>query len=197
MADESFLVPDSYESSSQYHFSQTQTQTQTQTQPLSQPAGDYFPSNLWGLLVSTSATPTDAELARREKENQPNAADEEYVERPGRVEMAWGTTECKIGRHPKADVVLNGKKISSWHARIFLDPDGDDSVRLEDTSTNGTFVRGQKVRSSPLSPFLALYRWRFGRASELGGGRPRTGSLRLAAASERPDPPRAVTEAHL
>ncbi|KAL8278358.1 hypothetical protein RQP46_009250 [Phenoliferia psychrophenolica] len=150
--EDSFAVPDSYDQSQP----QTQQATQQSTQPLSQPT-QYFPKHLWGVLVSTSVTPTADELAKLEKENDPAQAgaagvgaatgdDEAYVPRPARVEMARGTFECKIGRHPHADVVLKGKKISNWHARIFVDPTGnEEGVRLEDTSTNGTFVRGNKV----------------------------------------------------
>ena len=117
LEDESFAVPDSYEDEPSQP--QTQLNTQPQTQPTSQPVS-HFPANLWGLLVSTSASPTAAELARREQENG-GPSDEPYVERPARVEMAHGQPDCRVGRHPTADVVLNGKKISSWHARIFID----------------------------------------------------------------------------
>ncbi|KAK4699362.1 ser/thr/tyr protein kinase RAD53, partial [Phenoliferia sp. Uapishka_3] len=132
-------------------YSQQQTQTQQQTQPQTQPLNSQpspsWPSNLWGLLVSTSASPTLAELSRRDKENTPaTTTDEEYIERPARVEMVVGKWEIRVGRNPKSDLCLNGKKISSNQARIWIDESGEEEgVRLEDTSTNGTFVRGRKV----------------------------------------------------
>lgn len=134
------IIPESYDLSQPIpDFSQTQqTQTQPQTQPASQPS-PVFPSNLWGVLVSCSPSPTEAELR-----GVPGAG-EAYVERPARVELERGTNEYFVGRHPHCAVRLSSIKVSSWHARIFVDEDGDGSVKLQDTSTNGTFVRGKKV----------------------------------------------------
>lgn len=136
---DSALIPESYDLSQALpNFSQTQqTQTQPQTQPASQPS-PIFPSNLWGVLVSCSPTPTEAELA-----GVPGAG-EGWVERPARVELERGTDEYFVGRHPKCAIRLNSIKVSSWHSRIFVD-EADGSIKLQDTSTNGTFVRGKKV----------------------------------------------------
>lgn len=55
-----------------------------------------------------------------------------------------------VGRNPRSSLVLAGKKISSNHARITFESLGDGTtegvVKLQDTSSNGTYVRGQKVR---------------------------------------------------
>ncbi|KAI5480399.1 ser/thr/tyr protein kinase RAD53 [Pseudohyphozyma bogoriensis] len=134
LSEEESLVPDSYE------YSQfTQTQTQTQTQSSATPA---FPSHLWGVLVSVSRPPTQDDL-QKENDSNPNA--EPWVDRPARLEMAYHDgNSITVGRHPSSDLHLNGKKISTKHARIFV-VDGEDGVRLEDLSTNGTTVRAQKV----------------------------------------------------
>lgn len=138
------LLPDSYDYS-------TQPQTQTQTQAASQlPTAAHFPRDLWGLLLSCSPSATQMDLALAGQtvgvtDNEP------FVERASRVEFMLGQNEYTVGRFPKSDLVLNGKKISSHHARIFLDV--DEEVKLMDLSTNGTFVRGQKVSQNIIAIF--------------------------------------------
>lgn len=58
----------------------------------------------------------------------------------------------KIGRSAQhADFVLNGRGLSRAHAQVTVTPDGE--VEIEDLgSTNGLFVNGERVQSSPLSP---------------------------------------------
>lgn len=122
---------------------------------------DTWPKHLWGALVSVNASPSEVDISREKeasiavfKSGGPNAVPyEAYVPRPAKIELNWNQKEFKIGRHPKADLRLNGKKISSSHARIWVEnEDGfgvggtGAEVRLEDTSTNGTVVRNQKVR---------------------------------------------------
>ena len=127
---DSMLVPDS-------QFSETQTQMQaTQTQA-TQPQSQQFPHGVWGILVSCAPQST-LEAAN-------------FVERPARVELVVGKDAYSIGRDPRCDIVLAGKKISAKQARIYIvegEEDGGTAgteVRLEDTGTNGTYVRGKKV----------------------------------------------------
>jgi pSer/pThr/pTyr-binding forkhead associated (FHA) protein len=98
------------------------------------------------VLVSCSLPPTGDELDRLQKEN--TADGEAYVERPQRIELKWGVSNnvCTVGRHPRSTILLNGKKISSNHARIWVDLAEGNVVKLEDLSTNGTYVKNQKVR---------------------------------------------------
>ncbi|GAA5994353.1 serine/threonine-protein kinase [Rhodotorula paludigena] len=124
--------------------SQQFTQTQPQTQQPSQPFGDAstsasrFPAHLWGVLVSVargSEHTLAAAAAEPPARGQP---------RPDRLELARSKAQYTVGRHPKCDIVLQGPKISSYHAKIRFDAETG-VVRLEDTSTNGTFVRNRKV----------------------------------------------------
>lgn len=116
------LVPDS-------QFSQNQTQTQ-QTQPQTQQHSQPFPRGVWGVLVSCAP-------------QIPAGSAQDYVERPARVELIVGKDSYTIGRDPRSDIILAGKKISAKQARIYVLEDG--GLRLEDTSTNGTYVRGSRV----------------------------------------------------
>lgn len=135
------LVPDS-------QFSQNQTQTQA-TQPqtqATQPHSQQFPRGVWGVLVSCVPQST-TEISPA------------FVERPARVELVVGKDSYSIGRDLRCDIVLAGKKISARQARIYIvegaAEDGEGSqgagggeeggIRLEDTGTNGTYVRGKKV----------------------------------------------------
>ncbi|ORY91469.1 kinase-like domain-containing protein [Leucosporidium creatinivorum] len=126
---------------SEYDLSQSQTQTQPQTQLAASqalhPTPPSFPTNLWGLLVSLA--PPSASLAA--------IPQIPYVERPARIELPWNDTaknELTVGRAPKSGLVLAGNKISAKHARIFWDEE-EEVVKLEDISTNGTWVRDSKV----------------------------------------------------
>ncbi|BGP23930.1 ser/thr/tyr protein kinase RAD53 [Rhodotorula toruloides] len=131
----------------------------TQTQPLSQPT-IRFPPNLWGILVSVGRSSSDSfGLAHHAHDQQagaprdipalaplpgPSTDVHTALPRPERLEFSRTKREYTVGRHPRCDLVLNGPKISSKHARIWLDKETG-IVRLEDTSTNGTFVRNMKV----------------------------------------------------
>ncbi|GAA6063026.1 hypothetical protein JCM10212_001805 [Sporobolomyces blumeae] len=144
------LVPEP----SSLEFSQSQfTQTQPQTQPDTQNDSTAFPSHLWGILLLSSGESTSTSLvqAHPREETRPNAranANQNSEDRPTRVEFVrsafGGKSLYTIGRHPRSDVRLNSIKVSSNHAKIWASP-VDGLVRLEDLSTNGTFVRGVKV----------------------------------------------------
>jgi pSer/pThr/pTyr-binding forkhead associated (FHA) protein len=72
--------------------------------------------------------------------------------------------EATLGAVPGNDVVLDDPRVSSRHASLRLGPRG---VELRDTSTNGTFVRGQRVQTAQLvqgevvsiPPFEIEVRW--------------------------------------
>lgn len=119
--------------------------------------------------MSVNASPSTVDILREKeasiavfKSGGPNVVPyEAYVPRPAKIELNWNQKEFKIGRHPKADLCLKGKKISSWHARIWVETEdgmgvggngAGAEVRLEDTSTNGTVVRNQKVRHILVAP---------------------------------------------
>lgn len=137
---------------SEYDLSQSQTQTQPQTQVAASqalhPTPPSFPTHLFGLLVSL-APPSESLAAVPELP---------YVERPARIELPWndstGKNELTVGRAPKSGLVLAGNKISAKHARIFWDEE-EEVVKLEDTSTNGTWVRDSKVSSRASSGLRA------------------------------------------
>lgn len=148
-------------------YSQQSQLTQTQqTQPFSQPT-TRFPPDLWGILVSVGRSSSDSFALAQQAHDQPAGARGDGVPpaphpgpstaalpRPERLEFSRTKREYTIGRHPRCDLVLNGPKISSKHARIWLDQETG-IVRLEDTSTNGTFVRNMKVRCiSPCGAFF-------------------------------------------
>lgn len=136
-------VPELYECSQAYDNSQaTQLQTQTQGTQTAVP----FPTQLWGFLVSCAPATSAMNLATAISASTGVSALEPWVERPERVDLREGTMEYSIGRLPTSDVVLRGKKISSIHARIFKVEGEEGGIMLQDLSTNGTFVLGQKVR---------------------------------------------------
>ncbi|BGO90811.1 hypothetical protein NBRC10512_000126 [Rhodotorula toruloides] len=141
-------------------YSQQSQLTQTQqTQPLSQPT-TRFPPNLWGILVSVGRSSSESFALAQHAHDQSttvrgdtttsapppglSTAVHTALPRPERLEFSRTKREYTVGRHPRCDLVLNGPKISSKHARIWLDNETG-IVRLEDTSTNGTFVRNMKV----------------------------------------------------
>ena len=143
-------LPDSYDFS-QSQFTQTQPQTQPDTQPTC--SSTAFPSHLWGILLSSSgeSSSTSASLSNGNGHGNGLGGSTGDLDRPTRFEFIRGTSGGKgmytIGRHPKSDVRLNSPKVSNNHARISISSQ-DGLVRLEDLSTNGTFVRGVKVRPS-------------------------------------------------
>jgi hypothetical protein len=119
----------------------TQTQaTQAATQPISTPLGTGFPAHLWGILVSCAVGGSLSSIPAGG--NTVGGGD-----RPIVIELHRDQKVYTVGRHPGSGVVLDGKKISGRHAKIFLseEEDGEGVVRLEDLSTNGTFVRGVKI----------------------------------------------------
>ncbi|GAA6033636.1 hypothetical protein JCM8097_004360 [Rhodosporidiobolus ruineniae] len=133
-------------SPSEFELSQF-TQTQPNTQPNTQPTQhNGWPDHLFGILVpsgsssSTSLPPSNG----RAPVSEPASLSTGSSGAPARrFELTRDQTTYTVGRHPKCDLVLNGPKISSYHAKITCGQDG--VVRLADTSTNGTFVRGSKV----------------------------------------------------
>lgn len=57
--------------------------------------------------------------------------------------------EVTLGRDPACDIWVDAPGVSRRHARLRLPEDDADSTTIEDlASTNGTFVRGRKVRST-------------------------------------------------
>ena len=160
---------------SQSQFTQTQPQTQQQSQPV--PAtSSRFPPQLWGILLSVSAgtstsTSTSTTAAAPAQAAAPLAPPPPpppptSLPRPERVDLVRTQATYTVGRSPRCDLVLNGPKISSFHARVTLDDEG--VVRLEDSSTNGTFVRGRKVR---FAASLSFRRAEREEVSEARGGR--------------------------
>lgn len=168
---EALDLPDESQSQSQ---SQPWTQTQTQqTQPSqgqSQGNSSRFPSDLWGILVAvtghrTASTseaappPHKAAAAGTDgpsKQNHgaalnPPPPPPAALPRPERLELFKGQNSYMVGRHPRSDLRLNGPKISSTHAKIWIDPKTG-IIRLENLGTNGTYVRNSKV--SELLPLL-------------------------------------------
>ncbi|GAA5952414.1 hypothetical protein JCM8115_003595 [Rhodotorula mucilaginosa] len=161
---EALDLPDESQSQSQ---SQPWTQTQTQqTQPSqgqSQGNSSRFPSDLWGILVAvtghrTASTseaappPHKAAAAGTDgpsKQNHgaalnPPPPPPAALPRPERLELFKGQNSYMVGRHPRSDLRLNGPKISSTHAKIWIDPKTG-IIRLENLGTNGTYVRNSKV----------------------------------------------------
>ncbi|GAA5927297.1 uncharacterized protein JCM15063_005857 [Sporobolomyces koalae] len=143
-------LPESYELS-QSQFTQTQPQTQPDTQPAASPAN--LSPNLWGILISSNGDKSSNSTSHYENSNQtgagpPRVGSDSTSDRPTAVEFEWpqygGKLTYTIGRNPKSDVRLNSPKVSNHHARITVS-EHDGLVRLEDLSTNGTFVRGMKV----------------------------------------------------
>ena len=53
----------------------------------------------------------------------------------------------KIGRNPDNDIVINDQnlRVSRYHATLTVNDNG--TITINDHSTNGTFVNGQKIKS--------------------------------------------------
>jgi len=65
-------------------------------------------------------------------------------------EMQLGRKEVSIGRSPNNGLVIDNPAVSNRHARVFSQ---DEHLMLEDFgSLNGTFVNGQRVKSTSLNP---------------------------------------------
>jgi hypothetical protein len=74
------------------------------------------------------------------------------VERGPRAGMAWLIKEgvTTAGRHPDSDIFFDDITVSRHHCRFLSD---DVSLQVEDSgSTNGTYVNGERVDRSELSP---------------------------------------------
>ncbi|GAA5914743.1 hypothetical protein JCM6882_002730 [Rhodosporidiobolus microsporus] len=127
-------------SQSQSQFTQTQPQTQPQSQSQQQ---SRWPDHLFGLLVPVSDGSSTSFGGHGYSGGAAGAHSNGAGGRAPRLELNRSKNTWMVGRHPRCDLVLNGPKISSWHAKIELGQDG--IVRLHDTSTNGTFVGGSKV----------------------------------------------------
>ncbi len=69
------------------------------------------------------------------------------VELPDRQVHAIGATPLVVGRDPEADVRVAGDDISRRHAYFLRTPQG---IVVVDTSTNGTFVNGERVQAERL-----------------------------------------------
>lgn len=124
-----------------------QTQTQPNTQPLTQQSQSQqpsaFPPDLWGLLRSINGP-----LPEGEQNHAPGqTAAPGYIPRPSLLELKRTRQSYVIGRVPTAALRINSPKISSTHARIYYDQD-EQTVKLEDSSSNGTWVNHNKARHS-------------------------------------------------
>lgn len=170
-------LPDSLSQSQSQSQPWTQTQTQTQQTQQSQGANgeaeSRFPGHLWGILVAVTGSRTaSAHVDAGRLAAGANGASGAAVgargglARPERLELVRGRTEYTVGRHPKSDLCLNGPKISSGHARIWIEPEKG-IVRLEDKGTNGTYVRNCKVSPVALTGQVALVLLRRVRAPAL------------------------------
>ncbi|GAA5987117.1 hypothetical protein JCM10908_001032 [Rhodotorula pacifica] len=168
---EALDLPDSQSQSQPW--TQTQTQQTQPSQGQSQ-GSSRFPSDLWGILVAVTghrtASTSDVRTATSNggpphKATDVNGTDGYKVPtsrggastavdgglaspaalpRPERLELVKGQNSYTVGRHPKSDLRLNGPKISSTHAKIWIEPDTG-IIRLENLGTNGTYVRNSKI----------------------------------------------------
>ena len=161
--------PDSQSQSQPWTQTQTQQTQPSQGQSSQGNGGSRFPSDLWGILVavtghrtaSTSETvppphkaPAVAVAVAASEQNGAAAAalnlppppppPPAALPRPERLELFKGQNSYMVGRHPKSDLRLNGPKISSTHAKIWIDTKTG-IIRLENLGTNGTYVRNSKV----------------------------------------------------
>ena len=59
--------------------------------------------------------------------------------------------KVKVGRHLSNDVVVQDLNVSRYHAEFVQDQSGRFTV-IDQNSTGGTFVNGQRVSQSPLYP---------------------------------------------
>ncbi len=132
MMDPSF-VNDSYE------LSQPATQTQPQTQLATQEvhAASNLPEGVFGLLTGWSISSSELNLLDPEQRRAVGS-------KPSRIELRFSQEGYHVGRGPRNQIRLDGKKISSTHAVIWYDH-SDGNVRIRDHSTNGTTVHNQRL----------------------------------------------------
>jgi ABC-type multidrug transport system ATPase subunit len=95
-----------------------------------------------------------AEPMRTERSAQPALAQQLHVKGAGVDVLLKAGSTYRIGRDPKADIVVADPRVS-WQHAILERPSG--SWQLEDaSSTNGTFVDGQRVRQVAITSKCAI-----------------------------------------
>lgn len=122
-----------------YELSQPATQTQPQTQLATQEAqsSSNLPDGLFGLLTGWSISSSELNLLDPAQRRAASS-------KPDRIELRFSQPVVHVGRGPRCQVRLDGKKISNAHAEIWYD-ESDGNVRLRDNSTNGTYVRNSRI----------------------------------------------------
>lgn len=83
------------------------------------------------------------------------------VQAEGRSHTFDGSRPVRLGRDPRADVVLSGPTVSRQHAELQPGPDGWQIV--DSGSTHGVWLDGQRVTRTPLSGTHTLF---FGQSGE-------------------------------
>ena len=73
-----------------------------------------------------------------------------YTRSTGRVERTLPDLPCVMGRSAACDLVIDDPSVSSRHALLSFNPEGELAVR-DLGSTNGTTVNGRKVEQAVLS----------------------------------------------
>jgi ABC transport system ATP-binding/permease protein len=98
--------------------------------------------------------PMSAEPIRTEQAAQPAAGHQLHVKGAGVDLLLKPGSTYRIGRDPKADIVVSEPRVSWQHAIVRRDSGG---WQLEDaSSTNGTFVDGQRVRQVSITGNCAI-----------------------------------------
>ncbi|KAJ2851375.1 serine/threonine protein kinase [Coemansia brasiliensis] len=109
------------------------------------------PRSVWGVLLSLSPDDYKTVLLERTKSHQNGSGNEANLSSGSRSTSRFGYV---IGRHRLCDIRIQNPHISNRHCVIYRieseDSDvdantGSGRVYLEDTSTNGTYVGGQRV----------------------------------------------------
>jgi ABC transport system ATP-binding/permease protein len=98
--------------------------------------------------------PMNAEPMRTERSAQPAAGQQLHVKGAGVDLLLKAGSTYRIGRDPKADIVVADPRVSWQHAVLERSAD---TWQVEDaTSTNGTFVDGQRVRQVAITGNCAI-----------------------------------------
>ncbi|KAF8312372.1 kinase-like protein [Clavulina sp. PMI_390] len=84
-----------------------------------------------------------------------------------RVDFTDQQYDYSIGRDSKCDVVIRSSTVSGFHCTISYDPTGH-HVRIEDHSTNGTFVNNQLVGKNQFLALIGTPKISFGQATSNG-----------------------------